>query len=107
MFDSPNDREIETIFFRADKKIKRLADILLNNKQFPSPRNNLQDKVMSGPVNMLFYPMFVKAKDFYANDKCTTCGKCAKVCQLNNIEIKIILFIYTFISKCSGHISKK
>lgn len=88
MFDSPNDKEIETIFFRADKKIKRLADMLLNNKPFPAPRNNLQDKVMSGPVNMLFYPMFVKAKDFYADDKCTICGKCVKVCPLNNIEIK-------------------
>ena len=88
MFDAPNDKEIEAVFFRADKKIKRLADILLNNKQFPAPRNNLQDKFMSGPVNMLFYPMFVKAKDFYADDKCTTCGKCVKVCPLNNIEIK-------------------
>lgn len=88
MFDSPNDKEIETIFFRADKKIKRLADILLNNKHFSTPRNNLQDKFMSGPVNMLFYPMFVKTKDFYADDKCTSCGKCAKVCPLNNIEIK-------------------
>ena len=88
MFNSPNNKEIETIFFRADKKIKRLADILLNNKQFPAPRNNLQDKFMSGPVNMLFYPMFVSAKGFYADDKCTTCGKCVKVCPLNNIEIE-------------------
>ena len=24
---------------------------------------------MSGPVNMLFYPMFVKAKGFYADKK--------------------------------------
>ena len=88
MFNSPNDKEIETIFFRADKKIKRLADILLNNKHFPTPRNNLQDKFMSGPVNMLFYPMFVKAKNFYADDKCINCGKCAKVCPLNNIELK-------------------
>ncbi len=88
MFNSPNDKEIETIFFRADKKIKRLADMLLNNKHFPTPRNNLQDKFMSGPVNMLFYPMFVRVKGFYADDKCISCGKCVKVCPLNNIEIK-------------------
>lgn len=88
MFDSPNDKEIEAIFFRADKKIKRLADVLIENKQFPTPRNNIQDKFMSGPVNMLFYPMFVKAKGFIADDKCTSCGKCVKVCPLNNIEIK-------------------
>ena len=88
MFNSPKDDEIERLFSQADKEIKRIADILIENKQFQTPRNNLQDKFMSGPVNMLFYPMFVKAKDFYADDKCTTCGKCAKVCPLNNIEIK-------------------
>lgn len=88
MFDAPNDKEIETIFFRADKKIKRIADILVENGQFPTPRNNIQDKFMSGPVNMLFYPMFVSAKGFYADDKCTSCGKCVKACPLNNIELK-------------------
>ena len=88
MFDSPKDDEIEKILSQADKEIKNITDILAQNKPFPTPRNNLQDKFMSGPVNMLFYPMFVKAKGFYADNKCTNCGKCVKVCPLNNIEIK-------------------
>lgn len=88
MFDSPKDDEIEEIFSQADKEIKNIIDVLVQNKPFPTPRNNLQDKFMSGPVNMLFYPMFVKAKGFYADNKCTNCGKCVKVCPLNNIEIK-------------------
>ena len=29
-----------------------------------------------------------RAKDFYCTDKCIGCGKCAKLCPLNNIEIK-------------------
>ncbi len=88
MFNSPKDDEIERLFSQADKEIKNIADVLVQKKQFNTPRNNLQDKFMSGPVNMLFYPMFVKAKGFNVNDKCTSCGKCAKVCPINNIEIK-------------------
>lgn len=88
MFDSPTEDEIEEIFTKADKEIEKMANLIKENKPFATPRNNLQDKIMSGPVNMLFYPMFVKAKGFSANDKCTSCGKCVKVCPLNNIELK-------------------
>ena len=88
MFDSPTTEEIEKIFTKADKEIENIANQIKENKPFATPRNNIQDKFMSGPVNMLFYPMFVKDKDFYADDKCTNCGKCVKICPLNNIEIK-------------------
>ena len=88
MFDSPTEEEIEEIFTKADEEIEKIENQIKENKPFTTPRNNLQDKFMSGPVNMLFYPMFVKAKDFFADDKCTSCGKCVKVCPLNNIEIK-------------------
>lgn len=88
MFNSPTGEEIKEIFNKADDQIENIAKQIKENKPFAAPRNNIQDKFMSGPVNMLFYPMFVKSKDFYANDKCTSCGKCVKVCPLNNIQIK-------------------
>ena len=88
MFDSPTEDEIEEIFTKTDKEIEKMANLIKENKPFATPRNNLQDKFMSGPVNMLFYPMFVKAKGFYADNRCTNCGKCVKVCPLNNIQIK-------------------
>ncbi len=88
MFNSPNKDEIEKIFTKADVEITKIANRIKENKPFNTPQNKLQDKFMSGPVNMLFYPMYVKAKGFIADDKCTNCGKCVKVCPLNNIEIK-------------------
>lgn len=88
MFNSPTQEKIEEIFNKADVEIQKVANLVLENKSFSTPRNSLQDKFMSGPVNMLFYPMFVKAKAFYADNKCTNCGKCVKVCPLNNIKIK-------------------
>ncbi|MBR5203106.1 MAG: EFR1 family ferrodoxin [Clostridia bacterium] len=88
MFNSPSKNEIEKIYTKADAEITDIAKAIIENKPFKTPRNNIQDKFMSGPVNMLFYPMYVKAKGFIADDKCTSCGKCVKVCPLDNIAIK-------------------
>ncbi len=88
MFNSPEQNEIEKIIAKANPIIESTAKLINENKSFTTPRNNLQDKFMSGPVNMLFYPMFVKSKDFYADDKCIGCQKCVNVCPLNNIKIK-------------------
>ena len=87
MFSSPTQEEIEEIFVKADKEIEKIANLIIENKQFTTPRNNLQDKLMSGLINQFFYPMFV-TKGFHADNKCTSCGKCVKVCPLNNIKIK-------------------
>ena len=43
---------------------------------------------ISSIVNILFYPMFVHAKKFQATNACTSCGKCAVICPLNNIHLK-------------------
>lgn len=46
------------------------------------------DKLNSGLINDLFYPLFVHSKKFYATEDCISCGKCKTLCPLNNIEIK-------------------
>lgn len=88
MFNSPEEEKIKKIIEKADTQIERIANTLVENKVFLTLKSNLQYKFMSGPVNMLFYPMFVKGKGFYADDRCTSCGKCEKICPLNNIKLK-------------------
>lgn len=88
MFNSPEQDEIEKIISEADSVIEKTAKLIAEAKPFPTLRNNLQDRFMSGPVNQLFYKMFVKANEFYADDRCISCQKCAKICPLGNIEIK-------------------
>ena len=39
-------------------------------------------------VNPVFYPLFVKANSFTASDVCIGCGKCEKLCPLNNITLQ-------------------
>ena len=55
----------------------------------PPTRNNLYDRFMSGPVNPAFYSFFVKAKAFRVGDGCTGCGRCAKLCPMNNITLRV------------------
>ena len=45
------------------------------------------DKFKSSIVNSLFYTAFVSAKGFYSTEECISCGKCVKLCPLNNIEL--------------------
>lgn len=45
---------------------------------------------MSGPVNPAFYSFFVKAKAFRVGDGCTGCGRCAKLCPMNNITLRSV-----------------
>lgn len=42
---------------------------------------------MSSIVNVIFYPLFVKAKPFYATDNCINCKKCVELCPLNNVHM--------------------
>ena len=55
---------------------------------FAVPRNNLYDRLMSGPVNPIFYHFFVKSDAFRTDATCVGCGQCVKNCPLNNITLK-------------------
>ena len=88
MFDVPNKAEAEHIIAKANPLIERLAHKLEFGLPFPLPRRNLYDIAMSAAVNPVFYPLFVKDKAFRVTGTCTGCGKCTKLCPLNNISIK-------------------
>ncbi|MFR2846749.1 MAG: EFR1 family ferrodoxin [Hungatella hathewayi] len=56
-------------------------------KTIPQAAISLRDNIQSGPVNRLFYPLMVHDKKFTITDKCISCGKCARVCPLENISM--------------------
>lgn len=55
---------------------------------FPQPEPTFKDRMDSGIINPLFYPVFVHANKFYATDTCIACKKCVNVCPLQNIRLK-------------------
>ena len=88
MFDVPGKEEAKQIISKAEPVIENIIGLIKEERCFPVPRNNLYDRFMSGPVNKMFYSLFVKADAFKVDDKCIGCGKCEKICPLNNIKIQ-------------------
>lgn len=88
LFTTPSKDKALKIIAEAEKIIDKAAFAINNGEQFPNISVTTADKLNSGVVNNIFYPLFVHAKKFYATDACISCGKCVKVCPLNNIHIK-------------------
>ena len=88
MFDVPEMKEAKQIIQRAELDLLPLAQKILKNQRFVNVSGSFADHFKSSIVNSIFYPLCVKAKYFHVEDKCISCGKCEKVCPLNNIKIK-------------------
>ena len=88
MFDAPQVEEARKVIENAKPVIADVIAHLQNGQAFAEPKNGFRDRLMSGPVNPIFYRFFVKAAAFQANDACIGCGQCVKKCPMNNIQLR-------------------
>lgn len=87
MFSTPSLEEALKTIHQAESEINKIANIIKNNNIILQSNINLKDKINSSIINTIFYPVFVRSKKFYVTDKCINCGKCVKICPLNNINL--------------------
>ena len=88
MFSAPQADEAREIVAKTEPNIDCVIASIQSNQPFAPTRNNLYDRLMSGPVNPIFYRFFVKANAFTVSDACIGCGQCAKRCPMNNVALK-------------------
>lgn len=88
LFDAPDLETSKRIVRAASRAIKKAGDYILQGGNLPKERITLKDKIKSGPVNILFYRFYVKAKKFCTKENCTGCGLCEVLCPMNNIKMK-------------------
>ncbi len=88
LFGVPGAEEARQIVARAEPDIDRAIAALAAGGPFAPARDNLYDRVVSGPVNPIFYAFIVKDRAFVAGDGCTGCGLCARLCPTNNIVLR-------------------
>lgn len=87
MYPTPEEGECRAIIEKARPVIEGIAVQIRNGVRLPESAVSFGDKLSSGPVNGLFYACMVRDKGFTVSDACISCGKCAKRCPLNNIEM--------------------
>ena len=88
LFSTPTEESALQIIEQAERIINDTAHVIKSCDKLVQSNISFGDKMNSGIVNGIFYPMFVHAKKFYATDACISCGKCAAVCPLNNVRIE-------------------
>lgn len=88
MFTTPTRDKAIQIIKKSETEIDKAIGCIKAGTNFVEPKLSFVDKINSGIVNDLFYPIFVHAKKFYVTDACISCGLCEKVCPLINIHIK-------------------
>ena len=74
LFSTPTEEEALQIIEQAECVIERTALCIKNKEKLSQSEISFKDKMNSGIINNLFYPVFVHAKKFYATDDCISCG---------------------------------
>lgn len=87
MYPVPDKDGAKKIVEEAIPVMKKGIQIIKEGKFIQHRKNVLNDKLKSGIVNPIFYRFIVKSKKFKVNNQCISCGKCARVCPLNNVYI--------------------
>ena len=87
MFAVPQEEEAQRIVHAGQRALKKAARCIAGEEDIPTKAAGIGGKLMSGIVNGLFYPLFVKDKAFRVSDGCISCGKCVEGCVMNNIHL--------------------
>jgi len=87
MFYVPGRDEALNIVNRAEPVIDKIAEAIAAGKPIPDKPAKIADRLKSGIVNTVYYPLCLHADKFIVSEKCISCGKCVKSCVMNNIRL--------------------
>ncbi len=88
MFEAPSAEDEGGIIQKATDRAMLLRDKIAAEEPFAPFKNTFVGHLCSDIVTPFFYRFYIGAKKFYTTDACISCGKCERVCMLNNITLK-------------------
>lgn len=88
MFPVPDADQSRDIIENAVPLIDAAAERIRQDEDFPPIRPTPLDRLLSGPVNGVFYPVFVNARAFRVGADCIACRKCQQLCPTNTIRFE-------------------
>ena len=84
---APSESECASMIARARPAFSEIARQIGRGEPFPKTPVTLGGRFISGPFNPLYYRFYIKDKGFTVSEACVSCGKCARRCPLNNIDM--------------------
>lgn len=88
LFSAPNPEKEAAVRRKAEERIDKIIPFIRHGQKFPQMPITVVDRLSSGVVNDIFYPLFVHADPFFVKDNCISCGLCERVCPLNNVHME-------------------
>lgn len=80
-------QETEGRIREAHSMIPTVVSSIKSGKPLVSRHVFLFESIITLPFNPVWCKLKLRAKDFLTTDKCISCGKCVKLCPLNNIAL--------------------
>ena len=80
--------EIRERLVNARGQIGEIAECIKKGQKLRSRYIFMFEKLITIPFNPVWSKYKMPAKDFFVTDSCINCGKCAKLCPMNNISIR-------------------
>lgn len=80
-------KEVEDRILASYDQLGQVASDILAGNKLKARHIFLFETIITVPFNPVWCKYKLTAKDFYATDSCVGCGKCEKLCPLNNIKV--------------------
>lgn len=80
--------EVEERIINSYKMIAPAAETIQSGKKLKARHIFLFETIITLPFNPVWCKYKLRSKDFYSTEACIGCGKCVKLCPLNNITLK-------------------
>ena len=80
--------EVEDRILKSYEKIASVVEDIKAGRKLTARHIFLFETIVTVPFNPVWCKYKLLAKDFYSTDKCISCGKCAKLCPLDNITLE-------------------
>ena len=80
--------EIRERILNAARQLEGAVACIRSGGELTARKVQLWETLVTVPFNPVWVKLKLTAKDFHVSDGCIGCGKCEKLCPLNNISIK-------------------
>ena len=87
MFKVPDEQSSRKIIRNAEPKIQNAAELINRGECFPKHIGTPLSALKSSVFNSMFCGIFVSDKKFRVKKSCVGCGRCERLCPVNNIKM--------------------